>query len=165
MSYQITRRCSNCLVTAIWLKSRRQQLNYWLLLRWTLCFIGLMVPCSAGRQETGAAPLTPYRSGTDAVGSCASTRLSVHTFLPTPVARCLARWNTYRGRLTDLSSRMVSSGMLRRVALVSSSETSVFTRATRRNIPKTPFCIVTAVKTSSLTEEWCLLGRYAVWLL
>jgi hypothetical protein len=31
---------------------------------------------------------------------------------------------------------MVSSGMLRRVALVSSSETSVLTRATRRNIPE-----------------------------
>jgi hypothetical protein len=32
--------------------------------------------------------------------------------------------------------RIVSSGMLRRVALVSSSETSVLTRATRRNIPE-----------------------------
>jgi hypothetical protein len=31
---------------------------------------------------------------------------------------------------------MMSSGMLRRVALVSSSETSALTRATRRNIPK-----------------------------
>jgi hypothetical protein len=31
---------------------------------------------------------------------------------------------------------MVSSGMLRSVALVSSSETSVLTRATRRNIPE-----------------------------
>jgi hypothetical protein len=32
-----------------------------------------------------------------------------------------------------------------------SSETSVLTRATRRNIPKTPFFIVTAEKTSNLT--------------
>jgi hypothetical protein len=31
---------------------------------------------------------------------------------------------------------MVSSGMLRLVALVSSSETSLLTRATRRNIPE-----------------------------
>jgi hypothetical protein len=31
---------------------------------------------------------------------------------------------------------MVSSGMLRRVALVSSSETSVLTIVTRRNIPE-----------------------------
>jgi hypothetical protein len=31
---------------------------------------------------------------------------------------------------------MASSGMLRRVALVSSSETSVLTKATRRNIPE-----------------------------
>jgi hypothetical protein len=37
---------------------------------------------------------------------------------------------------------------------VSSSETSVLTRATRRNIPKTPFFIVTAVKTSNLTLKY-----------
>jgi hypothetical protein len=51
---------------------------------------------------------------------------------------------------------MVSSGMLRRVALVrtdvseerSASETSALTRATRRNIPETSFFIVIAVKTS-----------------
>jgi hypothetical protein len=56
---------------------------------------------------------------------------------------------------------MASSGMLRRVALVrtdvsealSSSETSVLTRATQLNIPKTPFFIVTAVKTSNLTSS------------
>jgi hypothetical protein len=34
---------------------------------------------------------------------------------------------------------------------LSPSETSVLTRATRRNIPETPFFIVTAVKTSNLT--------------
>jgi hypothetical protein len=34
---------------------------------------------------------------------------------------------------------------------LSSSETSVLTRATRCNIQKTPFFIVTAVKTSNLT--------------
>jgi hypothetical protein len=32
-----------------------------------------------------------------------------------------------------------------------SSETSVLTRVTQRNIKKTPFFIVTAVKTSNLT--------------
>jgi hypothetical protein len=84
---------------------------------------------------------------------------------------------------------MVSSGMLRCVALVrtklskvflrsvrrllvtasvgpsspilvtlmkealSSSETWVLIRATRRNIQKTPFLIVTAVKTSNITEH------------
>jgi hypothetical protein len=31
---------------------------------------------------------------------------------------------------------MASSGMLRRVALIRTDETSVFTRATRRNIPE-----------------------------
>jgi hypothetical protein len=62
---------------------------------------------------------------------------------------------------------MASSGMLRRVALViadvsgelsapfmealSSSETSVLTRATRRTSQKTPLFIVTAVKTSNFT--------------
>jgi hypothetical protein len=34
------------------------------------------------------------------------------------------------------TERIASSGMLRRVALVSSSETLVLTRATRRNIPE-----------------------------
>jgi hypothetical protein len=34
---------------------------------------------------------------------------------------------------------------------LSSSETSVLTRATRRNFPETPFFIVTAVKTSNPT--------------
>jgi hypothetical protein len=34
---------------------------------------------------------------------------------------------------------------------LSSSETSVFTRAPRRNIPETPFFRVTAVKTSNIT--------------
>jgi hypothetical protein len=36
---------------------------------------------------------------------------------------------------------------------LSSSETSVLTRTTRRNIPKTPFFIVTVVKISNLTEH------------
>jgi hypothetical protein len=34
-----------------------------------------------------------------------------------------------------------------------SSETSVLTRSTRRNIPEDAFFIVTAVKTSNLTER------------
>jgi hypothetical protein len=34
---------------------------------------------------------------------------------------------------------------------LNSSETSVLTRATRRNLQKTPFFIVTAVETSDLT--------------
>jgi hypothetical protein len=37
--------------------------------------------------------------------------------------------------------------------VLSSSETSVLTRATRRNTPKTAFFIVTAVKTSNLTKH------------
>jgi hypothetical protein len=39
---------------------------------------------------------------------------------------------------------------------LSSSETSVITRATRRNIPKTQFFIVSALKTSNLTQysDW-----------
>jgi hypothetical protein len=36
-----------------------------------------------------------------------------------------------------------------------SSETSVLTRATRRNIPETQFLIVTAVKTLNLTKNLC----------
>jgi hypothetical protein len=39
-----------------------------------------------------------------------------------------------------------------------SSETSVLTRATRRNNPETPFFIVTAVKTSNLTYR-ILMGK------
>jgi hypothetical protein len=47
---------------------------------------------------------------------------------------------------------MPSSGMLRLVGLVSSSETSVLAIATRRNIQKPAFFIVIAVKTSNPTR-------------
>jgi hypothetical protein len=48
--------------------------------------------------------------------------------------------------------RMAPSGMLHHVALVSSSETLVLPHGVTSQ--KTPFFIVTAVKTSNLAEKW-----------
>jgi hypothetical protein len=41
-----------------------------------------------------------------------------------------------------------------------SSETSVLTIATRRNIPETPFFIATAVKTSNLSTMYCSMSGF-----
>jgi hypothetical protein len=51
---------------------------------------------------------------------------------------------------------------------LSSSETSVFTRATRHNIPEDAFFnydLNLHDFHGDDYEEWCLLGCYAVWLL
>jgi hypothetical protein len=57
------------------------------------------------------------------------------------------------GRLTYFYRRMVSSGMLRRVALVRTDVTS----------QKTPFFIVTAVKTSSRPYFYWFVASLTVW--
>jgi hypothetical protein len=47
---------------------------------------------------------------------------------------------------------------------LSSSETSVLIKATRRNTQKTPFYIVTAVKTSDFTQSSCIYLVTPEWI-
>jgi hypothetical protein len=65
-------------------------------------------------------------------------------------SRCAAYIITQKGNFSfeyhEYSRRLMMEKL-------SYSETSILTRATRRNIPEEAFCIVTAVKTSNLKQD------------